>query len=61
MQRRDAAKPFHLADRKIAHSDGADFSLPQQRVHRIRGLFDRNQRVRPVNLIDIDVVGLKPT
>jgi len=21
----DAAKPFHLDDRKIAHSDGADF------------------------------------
>jgi hypothetical protein len=27
MQRRHAAKPVHLADRKIADSDGADLSL----------------------------------
>ena len=61
MQRRDAAKPFHLDDRKIAHSDGADFPLREQCVHCVRGFFDRNQRVGPMNLIDINVIGSKPT
>src|ERR1700720_3493086 len=60
MQRRHAAKPVHLADRKIADSDGADLSLPEQRVHRLAGFFDRHQWVGPVNLIDIDVVGSQP-
>src|SRR3977135_2943345 len=60
MQRRHAAKPVHLADRKIADSDGADLPLPEQRVHRLGGFFDRHQWVGPVNLVDIDVVGSKP-
>ena len=60
MQRRDAAKPFHLVDRKIAHTDGADLPLLEQRLHRVRGFLDRNQRVGPMNLIDIDVIGSKP-
>ena len=47
MQRRHAAKLPHLANRKIAHPDGADFPLPEQRVHRLCGFFDRNQWVRP--------------
>src|SRR5712691_12554260 len=60
MQRGHVAKPLHLADRKIADSDRADLSLPEQRVHRLGGFFDRHQWVGPVNLIDIDVVGSKP-
>src|SRR5450631_172675 len=60
MQRRDPAKPFHLADRKVAHPDGADLPLREQCVHCVSGFFDRNQRVGPMNLIDIDVIGLKP-
>src|ERR1700730_11789360 len=60
MQRRNAAKPLHLADRKIAHSDGANFPLLEQRVHRFRGFFDRNQWVGPMNLIDVNVIGSKP-
>ena len=60
MQRRDAAKPLHLDDREIAHADGADFPLREQRVHCVRGFFDRNQWIRPMNLIDVDVVGSKP-
>src|SRR5258706_9418566 len=60
MQRRNATKPLHLADRKIAHPDGADFALLEQRVHRFRGFFDRNQWVGPMNLVDVNVIGSKP-
>ena len=60
MQRRNAAKPLHLADRKVAHSDGADFPLREQHEHYVSGFFDRNQWVRPMDLIDIDVIGSKP-
>ena len=30
-------------------------------MHRLSGFFDRHQRVRPMNLVDVDVVGAKPT
>src|ERR1700733_14020315 len=60
MQRRDAAKPLHLENRKVAHSDGADLALLQECVHCVSSLFDQNQRIRPVNLIDVDVIGSKP-
>src|SRR5229473_1592461 len=60
MQRRNAAKPLHLADRKVAHADGADFPLLEQRVHCFRGLLDRNQWVGPMNLVDVNVIGSKP-
>src|SRR3979490_529966 len=60
MQRRNAAEPFHLKDRKIARAEGADFPLLEQRVHGFRGFFDRNQRVGPMDLIDVDVIGSKP-
>src|SRR5882757_8013271 len=60
MEWRDATKPFHLDHRKIAHADGADFPLCEQHVHCVRSFFDRNQRIGPVNLIDINVVGSKP-
>ena len=60
MQRRDAAELLHLADRKVADADGADLSLPEQRMHRLGGFFDRHQRVGPVNLVDVDMIGSKP-
>ncbi len=60
MQRRDSAKPFHLADRKVAHSDRADFPLREQHMHCISGFFDRNQWVGPMNLIDVNVIRSKP-
>jgi hypothetical protein len=60
MQRRCAAKTLHLLDRKVADPDRADRSPPEQRVHRLRGFLDRNQRVGPVNLIDVDMIGSKP-
>src|SRR5258706_10286961 len=59
MKRRDAAKLLHLHDRKIADPDGADFSLEMQLVHHLCRFFDPNQRVGPVNLINVDVVGSK--
>jgi hypothetical protein len=45
---------------KIADPDGADFPFPIQLVHRIGCFFDLHQRVGPVDLIDVDVIGSKP-
>src|SRR3979490_2623116 len=61
MQRRDAAKALHLDERKVAHSDGAYFPLREQLVHCVRSFFDRYQRVGPMDLIDVDVIGSKFT
>src|ERR1019366_5507233 len=61
MQRRNAAELLHLADRKITDSDGPDLSLLEQRMHRLGCFFDRHQRVRPVDLVDVDVIRSKPT
>src|SRR5258708_15736512 len=60
MQRSDAAKPLYLADRKVAHSDGPDLPLREQRVHCVSGFFNRDQRIGPMNLIDVNVIGSKP-
>jgi hypothetical protein len=51
---------FHLAHGKIADADSADLSLPVEGLHRIRGFFNRGKWVWPVNLVDIDMIGLKP-
>ncbi len=60
VKRCHATKLFDLLDGKIAYADRADLSLVEQHVHRVRRLFDRNQRVGPVDLIDVDVIGSKP-
>src|SRR5258705_4627109 len=61
MQRRNASELFHLSDGKVADSDGADLALLEQGTHDIGGFFDCHQRIGPVHLIDVDIVGLKPT
>src|SRR5439155_14859474 len=48
-----------LRDGKIADSDRPDFSLLEQTAHRRRGLGNGRLRIGPVNLIDIDTVGLE--
>jgi hypothetical protein len=40
---------------------GPDLSLLEKRMHRQGGFFDRHQRVWPVDLVDVDVIGSKPT
>src|SRR4029077_19826192 len=50
MQWRDAAEPLHLQDGKIAHPDGADLALLEKHAHCFGGFFDRNQRIRPMDL-----------
>ena len=60
MQRRHAAEPLHLRDGKIADPDGADLALLGKRAHGFGGFFDRHQRIGPVDLVDIDMVGLQP-
>src|SRR5215475_190570 len=59
MQGRGLLEQFHLFKGVVAHSDGADFSLFIKLLHRSRCLFDWNKRVRPMNLIDVDVIGLQ--
>src|SRR5580704_13041220 len=60
MQRRYAAKPLHLFDRKIADADGADLTLSEQGLHCRRGFFYLDKGIGPMNLIDIDVIGSQP-
>src|ERR1700685_1805932 len=61
MQRRYAAKPLHLLDRKIADADGTDLPLFEQGLHCRRGFLDRDNGIGPMNLIDVDVIGSQPT
>src|SRR5580693_5425161 len=60
MQGRDTTEPFHLTDREIAYPDRPDLSLNEQRVHRLGGFLHRHQRIGPVNLVDVDVIGSQP-
>ena len=60
VQLSDPAKALDLPDREIADADGPDFSLVEERLHRLGGLFDRHQRVWPMHLVDVDVIGLEP-
>ena len=57
MQRCHPAEALHLPDREIADADGADLALLEQGVHGLRGFLDRHQRVGPVDLVDVDVIG----
>jgi hypothetical protein len=60
VDRRKAAELFHLVDGEVADADGPNLSLLVERAHRLRGFFDRGERVWPVDLVDIDVIGSKP-
>ena len=55
------SKDVHLLQRVVAHSDRPDLALRVKLVHRGGGLLYRNQRIRPMNLVDIDVIGLQTT
>src|SRR5262245_39168183 len=61
MQRCHLAETLHLSDREIADADGADFALLEQGAHGLCGFLDPDQRIGPVNLVDVDVIGSKPT
>src|SRR5712671_6461047 len=58
---RDGSETRHLFRRIVAHPDSANFPLFVEFAKSPGGLLDRNERVRPVHLIDIDVVGSEPT
>src|SRR5258708_17393027 len=60
MQGRETTESVYLIDREIAHSDRRDLSLNEQRVHRLGGFLHRHQRIGPVNLVDVDVIGSQP-
>ena len=59
MQRRGLLEQVHLFQGVIAHPDSPDLSLLVKLLHRGCGLFNWNKRVRPMNLIDVDVIGLQ--
>src|SRR6266851_1554888 len=59
MQRRDLAKFFHLGRAEIAHADGANLSRAVQFTHGFRDLRKRRMRIRPMDLIQIDDIGLQ--
>jgi hypothetical protein len=61
VQRRNLAETFHLRDREIADADGTNFSLIIQRAHRLGGLLNGYERIGPMDLVDVDVVGAQPT
>src|SRR5439155_310931 len=61
VERGRALKYVHLLQRVVAHSDGPDLALLVKLVHRRGGLLYGNQRIRPMNLVDIDVIGLQAT
>src|SRR5216683_686533 len=58
VERRNSLESCHLFGGIIADADGADFALVIV-TKRGGGLFDGDVRVRPVHLIDIDVVRLE--
>ena len=59
MQRRHVLEHAHLFQRVVAHSNRSNLSLFVKPVHRLCCFLYRNQRIRPVNLINIDVIGLQ--
>src|SRR3984957_12716621 len=54
------AKALHLGNREVAHADGTDFSLLVKRAHGLGGFLHRNQRIGPMDLVDVDVIGAQP-
>src|SRR5712675_617332 len=61
VKRRDGSETRHLFRRIVAHPDSSNFSLFVEFAKRAGGLLNRNERVRPVHLVDINVVGSEPT
>src|ERR1700722_6113284 len=61
MQRGHFPEALDLSYREIADADGADLALFVKRSHRLGGFLHRHQGVRPMNLIDVDVIGAQAT
>ena len=54
------AEPFCLVPVEIADADGADLAFLKEVRKGAGGLFDRNEGIGPVQLIEIDVICLQP-
>src|ERR1700728_785706 len=52
---------MHLLRRVIAHTNRADEPFLAELLHSPRGFLDRDGQIRPVNLIDVDVVRAQAT
>ena len=60
VNRRNPAEPVHLLGRKVTDADSPNLSLLVERGHRGRRFLDRRGGIRPMDLVDVDHVGLKP-
>src|SRR5713226_525920 len=61
VKRRDGFETLHLFGRIIAYADGANLALFVEVTKSGGCLFDGDERIRPVHLINIDVVRLETT
>src|SRR5712692_866670 len=61
VKRRDGFESLHLFGRMIADADGANLALFVEFAKSGGGLLDGDERIRPMHLIDIDVVRLEAT
>src|SRR6266436_3744415 len=61
VKRRDSSETCHLFGRIIANADGANLALFVEFAKSRRCLLDGDEGVRPVYLVDIDVVRLETT
>src|SRR6266851_2945085 len=56
----DLAEEFGLRPVQITDPNSADLAFLKELRKRAGGLFDRNDRIWPVQMINVDIVGLQP-
>src|SRR6056297_2001150 len=61
MQRRGRGKSLHLVGTVVADADSADFAALLKFLQGRRGLFKRDQRIGPMNLVQINDIGAQTT
>src|SRR5260221_8089159 len=61
MQRGHLTPTVHLLGREIADTESQNFSLLPQSKQRFSSFFNRHQRIRPMDLVDINAIGLQST
>src|ERR1700740_2016239 len=55
-----APKLAHLQPSEVADPDCSNLTLLQERSHRLGAFLYRGERIGPMDLVDIDVVGAQP-
>lgn len=60
-QRGELAEAVHLFRRIVAHADGEYLAVAAQALQFAGGFLVRHQRVRPVDLVQVDAIGFQPS